>query len=111
VPFDNIVCRTDAAALIPEGVVTEVIKAAAAQSAALSLFRTINLGTKISKLPVLSALAQAYWVSGDTGLKQTTEEAWAGVTLEAEEIAASCRSPRPWSMTRPSSCGTRCKRA
>ena len=37
---------------------------------------------------MLSALAQAYWVNGDTGLKQTTEEAWAGVTLTAEEVAA-----------------------
>ena len=46
------------------------------------------MGTKLSTLPVLSALAQAYFVNGDTGLKQTTEQAWAGVTLEAEEIAA-----------------------
>ena len=59
-----------------------------AESAALALFRQVNMGTKVSKLPVLSALAQAYWVTGDTGLKQTTEQAWAGVTLEAEEIAA-----------------------
>jgi HK97 family phage major capsid protein len=87
-PFDNVVSRADAAALIPEDVVTEVIKAAAAQSAALSLFRQVNMGSKQSSLPVLSALAQAYFVNGDTGLKQTTEEAWLGVTLEAEEIAA-----------------------
>jgi HK97 family phage major capsid protein len=88
VPFDNIISRTDAAALIPEDVVTEVIKAAAAESAALAVFRQVNMGTKLSTLPVLSALAQAYWVNGDTGLKQTSEQAWAGVTLEAEEIAA-----------------------
>src|SRR3954452_13634015 len=46
------------------------------------------MGSKTTSLPVLSALAQAYFVNGDTGLKQTTEQAWAGVTLEAEEIAA-----------------------
>jgi HK97 family phage major capsid protein len=87
-PFDNIISRADAAALIPEDVVAEVVKAAAAQSAALSLFRQVNMGTKVSKLPVLSALAMAYFVNGDTGLKQTTEQAWADVVLEAEEIAA-----------------------
>jgi hypothetical protein len=36
---------------------------------------------------VLSALPVAYWVNGDTGLKQTTDAAWAGLMLEAEEIA------------------------
>jgi HK97 family phage major capsid protein len=88
VPFNSVISRPDAAALIPEEVVTEVIQAAAAESAALSLFRQVNMGTKVSTLPVLSALAQAYFVQGDTGLKQTTEQQWSGITLEAEEIAA-----------------------
>jgi HK97 family phage major capsid protein len=88
VPFDNIISRPDAAATIPEEVVAEVIQAATAESAALSLFRQVNMGHKVSTLPVLSALAQAYFVAGDSGLKQTTEQAWQGVTLEAEEIAA-----------------------
>ena len=35
--------------------------------------------------PVLSAAPVAYWVT--TGLKQTSEAAWAGVMLTAEEIA------------------------
>ena len=87
-PFNNIISRADALPLIPEDIVDEVIKAAAAESAALSLFRRVNMGTKLTTLPVLSALAQAYFVNGDTGLKQTTEMAWAGVTLEAEELAA-----------------------
>ena len=87
-PFNNIISRADAQALIPEEIAGEVIKAAAAESAALSLFRRVNMGTKLSHLPVLSALAQAYFVNGDTGLKQTTEMAWNGVILEAEEIAA-----------------------
>ena len=87
-PFNNIISRTDADPLIPDEVVGEIVKAAAAESAALALFRQVNMGTKLSTLPVLSALAQAYFVNGDTGLKQTTEMAWAGITLEAEEIAA-----------------------
>ena len=86
--LQHIISRADAASTIPEEVVTEVIKAAAQTSAALALFRQVNMGTKLATLPVLSALAQAYFVNGDTGLKQTTEMAWSGVTLEAEEIAA-----------------------
>ena len=87
-PFDNIVSRADAAGLIPEEVAAEVVKAAANESTALALFRRVSMGTKTASLPVLSALAQAYFVNGDTGLKQTTEMAWAGVVLTAEEIAA-----------------------
>lgn len=87
-PFNNLISRGDALPLISEDTVREVIKAATAQSAALSLFKRVNMGTKIRRVPVLSALAQAYFVAGDIGLKQTTELAWAGVQLEAEEIAA-----------------------
>src|SRR4051794_24873105 len=87
-PWNNLISRADAQPLIPDEIVTQVIKQAANESAALSLFRQVNMGTKLSTLPVLSALAQAYFVNGDTGLKQTTEMAWQGVTLEAEELAA-----------------------
>jgi HK97 family phage major capsid protein len=86
--FDSIISRADASALIPDEVVQDVVKAAAQQSAALSLFKTVNLGTKFASMPVMSALAQAYFVNGDTGLKQTTEMAWDGVQLVVEEIAA-----------------------
>src|SRR5688572_24651613 len=72
-PWNNIISRADALPLIPDEIVADVIKQAATESAALSLFRQVSMGTKISSLPVLSALAQAYFVSGDTGLKQTTE--------------------------------------
>jgi HK97 family phage major capsid protein len=73
--------------VIPVNVAQDVIKIATEQSAALTLFRRAQLSTKQTKLPVLSALPVAYWVSGDTGLKQTSEANWAGLTLEAEEIA------------------------
>jgi HK97 family phage major capsid protein len=93
VPFNNIISRTDADPLIPEDVVAEVIKATTAESAALTLLRRVDMGTKLATLPVLSALAQAYWVAGDTGLKQTTELAWNGIVLTAEELA--CLVPVP----------------
>jgi HK97 family phage major capsid protein len=88
VPFDNIISRADADALIPEEVASEVIQTATQSSAALELCRRATMSTKTRQLPVLSALPVAFWVQGDTGLKQTTEAAWAGVILTAEELAA-----------------------
>jgi HK97 family phage major capsid protein len=87
VPYDSIISRSDAGALIPTDVAGDLIAAATQESAALTLFRRAQLSTKTTRLPVLSALPVSYWVSGDTGLKQTAEAAWAGIMLEAEEMA------------------------
>ena len=104
-PFDNIISRADADALIPEDVASEAIAAATQESAALALFRRVSLGSKLTKVPVLSALPVAYWVNGDTGLKQTTDAAWSGLMLEAEESPRSCPFPKRSRMrsTRPCS--------
>jgi HK97 family phage major capsid protein len=87
VPFNNIISRADVDAFIPEDVATEVLQAAVQSSAALSLFPHVPMSSKTRRMPVLSALPVAYFVNGDTGLKQTTEMAWGGKYLEAEEIA------------------------
>jgi HK97 family phage major capsid protein len=86
-PFDNIVTRGDASDLIPEESAGEIITAATQQSAALQLCRRATMSAKVKTQPVLSVLPSAYWVNGDTGLKQTTEAAWDGIMLTAEEIA------------------------
>jgi HK97 family phage major capsid protein len=39
------------------------------------------------RMPVLSALPVAYWVTGDTGLKQTSELNWANKYLDVRELA------------------------
>lgn len=87
-PYDSIISRTDAAALVPEQVSNELLKGLAYQSAALALSRRTTISTSQTRMPVLAALPTAYFVNGDTGLKQTTEAAWANKFLNVEEIAA-----------------------
>lgn len=87
--YDSQISRTDAAALIPEEVSDAILGSVGGTSAALQLARRLpNMSRKQTRLPVQSALASAYFVDGDTGLKQTTDLAWANKYLNAEEIAA-----------------------
>jgi HK97 family phage major capsid protein len=110
VPYDNIISRTDADVFIPEEEATQVLEAAIESSAALQFFPTTTMSTKTRRVPVLATLPIAYFVNGDTGLKQTTEMAWAGKYMEAEEIAAIIPIPEAvlddadvdiWAMVRP----------
>jgi HK97 family phage major capsid protein len=86
-PTNNITSRTDVGALIPEEVSKEMLGKAVEQSAALNLFRKVPVGRAQVRFPVLSALPTAYWVTGDTGLKQTTEVNWTNKFLNIEELA------------------------
>lgn len=82
--------RTDAAGLISRQDINEVIQQATEGSAALSTFRTINMGTSTARMPVIDALPTAGFVTeaaDDTGVKPTAEQVWATKTLTAEEIA------------------------
>lgn len=73
--------------LVPESMVAEVIKEAEKSSSVLRLARKVAMPSKTNRLPVLSVLPTAYWLSGDTGLKQTTKADWDNVDLVAEEAA------------------------
>lgn len=86
--YNNITSRTDVGALIPEEVSKDMLNNyVPKESAALQMFRRVPVGRAQVRFPVLSALPTAYWVSGDTGLKQTSEIGWANKYLNIEEIA------------------------
>lgn len=74
-------------ALVPEPVSTEIFQELPQKSAAMNLMRRVNLSTKTSRMPVLDVLPMSYWVSGDTGLKQTSTQQWKNVSLIVEEAA------------------------
>lgn len=87
-PYDSLIDRTGGSALMPEDVSREIIQGAAEASAVLQLARRLpNMSTKQRRMPVLSALPTAYFVNGDTGLKQTSEAAWDNKYINAEELA------------------------
>jgi HK97 family phage major capsid protein len=87
-PYNNVISRADVQAAIPEDVAAELTRGAIAQSAAMTLFRRRGLSRAQQRVPVLSVLPTAYFVSGDTGLKQTTEVNWTNKYLNVEEVAA-----------------------
>lgn len=87
-PYNSLISRTDAAALIPEDVSREIITNIPQQSAVLSLARRMpDMPRAQRRMPVISALATAYFVTGDTGLKQTSELNWENKYIDAEELA------------------------
>lgn len=85
--YDNVTSRSDVAALIPEEVSKEMLGKAVQGSAVLSRFRNIPVARAAIRFPILTALPMAYWVQGDTGLKQTTEIGWSNKYMTVEEIA------------------------
>jgi HK97 family phage major capsid protein len=74
--------------LVPEPVSAEIIQELPGQSALLQRAKRVPMSSKTQRQPVLDVMPLAYFVGGDTGLKQTTQQDWKNVDLVAEEIAA-----------------------
>jgi HK97 family phage major capsid protein len=88
------------AALIPEEVSREIIEGAVAESAALQYLRRVRMRRAQQRMPVLTQMPNAYWITGadlnarDIGMKQTSGMQWDNVYLNAEEIAVVVPAPK-----------------
>lgn len=95
--YNQVVTRSGSGGsnLVPVEYASEIMSAVPATSAAMQMFRHVPMGSYQERVPVLSALPQAYFVNGEasgtyganSGLKQTSAAAWEGRILQAEEIA------------------------
>jgi HK97 family phage major capsid protein len=88
VPYNSIISR-DASndPLVPTPVSAQIIQEMPQNSVMLQRALQRRLSSKTQRQPVLDVLPTAYFVSGDTGLKQTTAQDWKNVELVVEELA------------------------
>lgn len=86
--YDKSISRDSAGkALIPDSYVNSVLQEATYSSVVLQRAKNVRLSTKKTTQPVLATLPDAYWLQGDTGMKQTSDVTWKDLTITAEELA------------------------
>ena len=84
----SIVNRADAEAIIREQIVDAISQDTPKSSTFMALAKKLpNMTSKQTRIRVLDFLPTAYWVNGDTGMKQTSRQAWDNVYLTAAELA------------------------
>lgn len=87
-PYNSLVGRTDIDSMVPAPVSQDVVKQIVETNPLFSLAKRLpDMSSYTYTMPVMSALALGYFVSGDTGLKQTTEVNWEDKYVTAEEVA------------------------
>ncbi len=107
----NVITRSNAEALIPQQISNEIIQALPTQSIALRLMRAMPpMTSKQTKIPVMTGLATAGFVTGDAGQKPTSNLIWDNVFINAEELAVMVPIPEAvlddssydiWAQARP----------
>lgn len=85
--YDQIINRVGAAGEVPDALATAIVGDIEQQSTALALGRRVPTTTRDSRIPVLSSTPDAFFVTGDDGLKQTSAATFDSTPLIAEEIA------------------------
>lgn len=74
--------------IVPEPLAADIIQELPTSSTVMQMARKVPMSTRTQRLPVLDTLPVAYFVSGDSGLKETTNMEWSNVNLVVEELAA-----------------------
>lgn len=86
--FSSLIDRTNAEVLIPTQYADQIMQDAIEESVVLRMAKRLpNMTSKMLSMPVLNSLPHAYFVNGDTGMKQTSNAAWGNKIITAEEIA------------------------
>jgi hypothetical protein len=85
--FDDFITRAGAAAELPVQLVSELVTTTSEASIALTMAHQASTTVGDSRVPVLSELPDAAWVTGDVGLKGVTTAEWKNEQLIAEELA------------------------
>lgn len=83
--FNDLTTRTDVP--VPDEVSNAVIKAVPEKSIFMERAQKVRMASGTGTQPVMTGLPEAHWVSGDSGLKQTTMAKWNNTTITAEELA------------------------
>lgn len=83
--FNELIGRSDVP--IPTEEVTELLKVMPEESVMLRRARRQPMSTKTLRQPIMTSFPEAYWVDGDTGLKQTTKQTFSQPIMTAEELA------------------------
>ena len=83
--FNELIGRSDVP--IPTEEVGELLKVMPEESVMLRRARRQPMSSKTSKQPIMTSFPEAYWVDGDTGLKQTTKQTFSQPIMTAEELA------------------------
>lgn len=109
--YNNVISRSDAQSLIPEDAAREVLTHTPEMSAVMRLAKRLpDMPRAQKRMPVTSSLPTAYFVTGDTSRKQTTEVNWTDKYLDAEELAVIVPIPEAvlddtsydvWGMVKP----------
>ena len=81
------ITRTEADSLFTEAFRTEVLEVTTRESTAMQTLRTVPMSNKKDKLPVLSTLPTAAFLSAEGAVKPESSVSWDHKFLTAEEIA------------------------